>query len=92
MDRDPHKFFQLLIDQIADAVAKRLEKSPAQESDMLSAKTLAKLLDCSESEIRQNIQLRRIPVVPFGSRGYRISRAEYEKRLTRWQSGGDFWD
>jgi len=62
------------------------------EHEVVSAGTLARMLDCSVSEVRQKIQENRIPVLPFGNRRYRIPREEVEKRLYRWKQGGDFWD
>jgi excisionase family DNA binding protein len=83
-----------LFGELADQVAHRVvqEIGETQHPDVMSAKTIARRLDCSESEVRKNIQEGRIIAVKFGSRGYRVPREEYEARLARWKAGGDFWD
>lgn len=86
--------FSALANTIVESITARVIELQSEISlpDMLSAKTIAIRLDCSESEVRKNIQEGRIPTVPFGNRGYRIPREEYLKRLIRWQEGGVFWD
>ena len=83
-----------LIEIIAGKVAEKLKhelKFSDVQPEFLSARSIAIILNCSPSEVRKKIQENGIPTVPFG-RGYRVSRVEFEKRLARWQSGGDLWD
>lgn len=88
--RSSRDFFSELADQVTRRVVEAVGET--QRPDVMSAKTIAKRLDCSESEVRKNIQEGRIVAVKFGSRGYRVPREEYEERLARWKAGGDFWD
>jgi excisionase family DNA binding protein len=81
----------VLASQIADEVSKRLNGLKEQPA-MLSARTIAKLLDCSESEVRRMLQQNGIKTLRFGRRGYRVSREEFERHLARWKNGGTLWD
>jgi len=83
-----------LLDWIFEEIAERINSKlqQPQKPEYISARKLAQILDCSVSEVRQKIQKSRLPILPFGSRGYRISMKEVEKRLARWHQGADFWD
>ena len=85
-------FFAVFVDFVVDAVVKRLGESKGEESNMLSPRTIARLLDCSVSEVRMQLQQHGIPTVRFGRRGYRVPREEFEKRINRWKNGGELWD
>ena len=86
--------FSALANTIVETITARVVELQSETAlpDMLSAKTIANRLDCSEAEVRKNIQEGRIPIVSFGTRGYRVPREEYMKRLIRWREGGEFWD
>jgi excisionase family DNA binding protein len=84
-------FFDVLANKIADQVALRLGDS-AEKPAMLSVKSMARILDCSTSEVRKYLQQNSIPSVRFGHRGYRVAREVFEAHLERWKKGGSLWD
>jgi excisionase family DNA binding protein len=81
----------IIASKVAEEVDKKL-KDKTMRAEMLSVKTIAQLLDCSQSEVRKALQQGRMKTVRFGNRGYRVSREEFEKRLARWKNGGELWD
>jgi excisionase family DNA binding protein len=81
----------VLANKIADQVAKRLDGF-AGKPVMLSVKSMARLLDCSTSEVRKYLQQNSIPSVRFGHHGYRVAREVFEAHLERWKKGGSLWD
>lgn len=85
--------FEVVISRIADEIVKRIGQESSQNVPaMLSPRSIAKILDCSVSEVRKYLQMNGIPTVRFGRRGYRVPREEFEKRMARWKKGGDLWD
>ena len=84
-------FLDLLANKIADKVAQRLGES-TEKPAMLSVRTLARILDCSTSEVRKYLQQNSIPSVRFGHRGYRVAREVFEAHLERWKKGGSLWN
>jgi excisionase family DNA binding protein len=84
-------FLDILANRIADKVAQRLNGF-AEKPEMLSVKSMARILDCSTSEVRKYLQQNSIPSVRFGHRGYRVAREVFEAHLERWKRGGSLWD
>jgi excisionase family DNA binding protein len=84
-------FLDVLANRIADQVAQRLDGF-AKKPEMLSVKSMARILDCSTSEVRKYLQQNSIPSVRFGHRGYRVAREVFEAHLERWKRGGSLWD
>jgi len=84
-------FLDVLANKIADQVALRLGEL-AEKSAMLSVKSIARILDCSTSEVRKYLQQNGIPSVRFGHRGYRVAREVFEAHLEQWKKGGSLWN
>jgi biotin operon repressor len=82
---------EMIAGKVVEKIKNDLKLSDAKQ-EFLSARSIATILDCSISEVRKRIQENGIPTVPFGASGYRVSRVEFERRLARWQAGGDLWD
>ena len=87
----PFDLVSTIASMVAEAIGKQLNDKNVR-AEMLSARTIARIIDCSESEVRKALQQGRIKTVKFGRRGYRVPREEFEKHLTRWKNGGELWD